>query len=97
MIFVIATLQKTLPERHTLNQRSIRSFLKYHFKDFAELASSLKLVKADDHKEYSRGPSEIVLENINPKSLPLYILLQGQVTIWRHEAQEGKKKGGSNA
>jgi hypothetical protein len=50
MIYLIETLKSTFPEFHPMNMRSTRTLLKYHFRDFSELANRMELISMDEER-----------------------------------------------
>ena len=80
MIFLVENLKSVFPEFHPINMRSTRTLLKYHFRDFTELANRLQLVNMDLERVkegISKGPSEILIKEETAMSFPFYIVLQG--------------------
>jgi hypothetical protein len=66
--------------------------MKHHFKDLAELASKLTILNPnEDRYIFPKAPVETILTDITPMTLPLYILCQGCVTVWK------LKPGGTTA
>lgn len=86
MIFIVETLKSVFPEFHPLNMRSTRTLLKYHFRDLAELANRLQLVSMDEEMRKQgggKGPSEILVKEVGVLTMPLYMVLQGEVSVYK--------------
>lgn len=75
---------------HVLHQRSVKTLMKHHFKDLADLASKLSLHIPQEETD-SLTHVETVVADTTPMTLPLYILCQGCVTVWK------MKPGGAGA
>lgn len=58
--------------------------MKHHFKDLADLASKLTMLSPnEDRSIIQKGHVDTILSEITPMTLPLYILCQGCVTVWK--------------
>jgi hypothetical protein len=92
IVFLIAVLRSLFADSHVLHQRSVKTIMKHHFKDLAELASKLTILNPnEDRYIFPKAPVETILSDITPMTLPLYILCQGCVTVWK------LKPGGTTA
>ncbi len=86
MIFLVETLKSVFPEFHPLNMRSTRTLLKYHFRDLAELANRLELISMDEEMRKQggrKGHSEILIKEVGALTMPLYMVLQGEVSVYK--------------
>jgi len=86
MIFLVETLKSVFPEFHPLNMRSTRTLLKYHFRDLADLANRLQMVSMDEEMRKQgggKGPSEILVKEVGVLKMPLYMVLQGEVSVYK--------------
>ena len=70
MIFLIHMLRSIFPTEHVLHQRSVRTLLKYHYRDWADLAQRLTVCVPSEEG----FPPECIIEDSAPMKLPIYIL-----------------------
>jgi hypothetical protein len=48
MLFLIDTLRAYLPISNAINQRSVKTILKNHYRDIVDLAAKIKYIRADE-------------------------------------------------
>ena len=82
---MISILRSLFTADHVLHQRSVKTLMKYHYRDLADLAQRLTLYVPSEES----FPPECVVEDTVPMKLPLYILCKGCVTVWKQKPGGG--------
>ena len=83
MLFLIEALRATLPVGNAINQRSVNTLLKNHFRDIMDLATKIRYVRAEELPQTHKGEITLTLESIEIKDSPMYIVIEGTATVWR--------------
>lgn len=83
MLFLLEALRAHLPAGNAINQRSVNTLLKNHFRDIMELASKIRYLRVDELPQAHKGEITLTLESIEIKDSPMYIVIEGTATIWR--------------
>ena len=71
-VFLIESLKRSLPYNHVINQRSLKTLLKYHLKDLTEMASKMRIIS--DSNERSTNC--------------IHFILQGSASVWKLTSQK---------
>ena len=103
MIFLVNVLKSHLPKLHVVNQRSLRTLLKYHTKDLLTAVQSLLLISdLRTLQNTSSGSSEVLypgdggkerevlVDQMHLLKMPMYIVVDGCATVWRQKVVGGQ-------